>query len=65
MTGRIIFRVYFCCLLGACARGVQDTYDRYAYHAEKEHAFEALMAHIEPTVNPPADVVVPIQRREA
>jgi hypothetical protein len=45
--------------------GVQGTYDRYAYHAEKKHAFEALMAHIERTVNPPADVVVPIQRREA
>jgi integrase len=43
--------------------GVRGVYDRYAYHAEKKHAFEALAAQIEHIVNPPADVVVPIRRQ--
>jgi hypothetical protein len=46
--------------------GVRGVYDRYAYHKEKKHAFEALAAQVDRIVNPPADVVVPIRRhREA
>jgi integrase len=44
--------------------GVRGTYDRYAYHAEKKHAFEALAAQIERIVNPPADNVVPLRTKE-
>jgi integrase len=44
--------------------GVRGVYDRYAYHAEKKHAFEALAAQIERIVNPPADNVVPLRSGE-
>jgi integrase len=36
--------------------GVRGIYDRHAYHAEKEHAFEALAAMVERIVNPLANV---------
>jgi integrase len=41
--------------------GVRGTYDRYAYHAEKKRAFEALAAQVERIVNPPTDNVVPLR----
>jgi len=44
--------------------GVRGVYDRYAYHAEKKHAFEALAAQVARIVNPRADnVVVPLRKR--
>jgi integrase len=43
--------------------GVRGVYDRYAYHAEKKHAFEALAAQIERIVHPSPDVVVPMRRQ--
>jgi integrase len=42
--------------------GVQGTYDRYAYHAEKKQAFEALAAQVERIVNPHLDNVLPMLR---
>jgi hypothetical protein len=42
--------------------GVRGVRDRYAYHAENKHAFEALAAQIERNVNPAVDVVGPILR---
>jgi integrase len=45
--------------------GVRGTYDRYAYHAEKKHAFEALAAQVERIVNPPADNVASLDERRA
>ena len=39
--------------LGHVIAGVRGTYDRHEYHAEKQHAFEALAALIERIVNPP------------
>jgi integrase len=43
--------------------GVRGVYDRYAYHAEKKHAFEALAAQIERIVYQSPDVVVPMWRQ--
>jgi integrase len=43
--------------------GVRGVYGRYAYHAEKKHAFEALAAQIERIVHPSPDVVVPMRRQ--
>jgi len=40
--------------------GIRGVYDRYAYHAEKKHAFEKLAAQVERIVNP-TDNVVPIR----
>jgi len=37
--------------------GVRGTYDRYAYHAEKKRAFEALAAQIDRIINPQHNVV--------
>jgi integrase len=45
--------------------GVRGIYDRYAYHAEKKHAFETLAAQIERIVNPPADNVTSLDERRA
>jgi len=42
--------------------GVRGVYDRYAYHAEKKHAFEALASSIAHIVNPPADNVVTLRK---
>jgi integrase len=39
--------------LGHVIGGVRGTYDRYAYQAEKAHAFDALAAQIERVVRPP------------
>ena len=38
--------------LGHVIGGVRGTYDRYAYHAEKKAAFEALAAQIDRILNP-------------
>jgi integrase len=46
--------------LGHAMGGVRGTYDRYAYHAEKKHAFEALAAQIDRIINP-QDNVVPMR----
>jgi len=43
--------------------GVRGTYDRNAYHAEKERAFEMLAAQIDRIVNP-KDNVIPMSRSE-
>jgi integrase len=45
--------------------GVRGVYDRYAYHAEKKHAFEALAAMIDRIVNLPADNVTSLDERRA
>jgi hypothetical protein len=42
--------------------GIRGTYDRYAYHKEKAHAFEALAGMVDRIVNP-TDNVVPMQDR--
>jgi integrase len=42
--------------------GIRGTYDRYAYHKEKAHAFEALAGMVNRIVNP-TDNVVPMQDR--
>jgi integrase len=47
--------------LGHVIRGVRGIYDRHAYYDEKKHAFEALAALVERTVNPPAGNVVPLR----
>jgi len=44
--------------LGHVIAGVRGTYDRYAYLAEKRHAFEALAALIERIVNPQDNIVL-------
>jgi integrase len=49
--------------LGHVIGGVRETYDRHAYHTEKEKAFEALAAQIERIVNPPQGDVVPLRGR--
>ncbi len=43
--------------------GIRGTYDRYAYHDEKAHAFEMLAALVDRIITPPADNVVPINER--
>jgi len=44
--------------------GIRGTYDRYAYHDEKAHAFEALARQIDRIINPPAaDNVIPMPER--
>jgi integrase len=45
--------------------GVRGVYDRYAYHAEKKHAFEALAAMVERIVNLPANNVTSLDKRRA
>jgi integrase len=49
--------------LGHVIGGVRETYDRHAYHTEKEKAFEALATQIERIVNPPQGDVVPLRGR--
>jgi integrase len=49
--------------LGHAIGGIRGVYDKHQYHAEMAHAYEALAALIERIVNPPADVVTPMQRR--
>jgi hypothetical protein len=49
--------------LGHVMGGVRGTYDRYAYQAEKTHAFEALAAQIERIVHPPEGAVFQMRRR--
>jgi integrase len=49
--------------LGHVIGGVRETYDRHAYHTEKQRAFEALAAQIEQIVNPPQGDVVPLRGR--
>ena len=49
--------------LGHVLSGVRGTYDRHAYQAEMQHAFEAVASLVERIVNPPADVVTPLRRR--
>jgi integrase len=44
--------------------GVRGIYDRYAYHKEKAHAFEALAAMVDRIVNPPAANVVSLRSGE-
>jgi hypothetical protein len=46
--------------LGHVIGGMRGVYDRYAYLAEKRHAFAALAALVERIVNPPADNIVPL-----
>ncbi len=41
--------------------GIEATYNRHRYEAEKRHAFEALAALLERIVNPPADNVVTLR----
>jgi hypothetical protein len=43
--------------LGHTIRGVEGTYDRYAYAAEKRAAFEALAALLERILNPQSNVI--------
>jgi integrase len=45
--------------------GVRGVYDRYAYHAEKKHAFEALAAQVERIVHPASNVASLDERRTA
>ena len=47
--------------LGHTTSSLRRTYDRYAYEAEKRHAFEALARAVEDIARPPADTVVPIK----
>lgn len=49
--------------LGHVIGGVRGTYDRYAYHAEKKAAFEALAGQIDRIINP-KDNVVPMRSAE-
>jgi integrase len=50
--------------LGHVIRGVRATYDRHAYHPEKQQAFEALATEIGRIVNPPpASKVLPFKGR--
>jgi integrase len=49
--------------LGHVIGGVRETYDRHAYHTEKQRAFEALAAQIESIFNPPQGDVVPLRGR--
>jgi integrase len=49
--------------LGHVIGGVRGVYDRYEYHAEKKHAYEALAAQIERIVSPRKDNVIPVRRR--
>jgi integrase len=44
--------------LGHVIAGVRGTYDRYEYHAEKRHAFEALAGQIDRIVNRRDNVAV-------
>jgi integrase len=48
--------------LGHVIGGIRAVYDKHQYHAEMQHAFEALAAQVERIVNPPARVVVPLRR---
>jgi integrase len=50
-------------VLGHALQGVEGTYDRHAYDAEKGHALNALAGLIEKIVNPPADNVVSLEAR--
>jgi hypothetical protein len=43
--------------LGHVLAGVRGVYDRHAYHAEKQQAFQALAAQIDRIVNPHENVV--------
>jgi integrase len=45
--------------------GVRGTYDRYAYHKEKAHAFDALAGMVDRIVNPPTKNVTSLDRRRA
>jgi hypothetical protein len=45
--------------------GVRGVYDRYAYHDEKAHAFEALAAMVNRIINPPAANVASLDERRA
>ncbi len=49
--------------LGHVIGGVRGTYDRHAYHTEKQQAFEALASQIDRILNP-ADNVVPMRNQE-
>ncbi len=40
-------------VLGHTIKGVEGTYDRHGYEAEKAHALEALAALVERIINPP------------
>jgi integrase len=47
--------------LGHVIGGVRGIYDRHAFYAEKQHAFEALAGLLDRIVHPPGDVVVPLR----
>ena len=49
--------------LGHVIGGVRGIYDRFEFHAEKRHAFEALAQQIELIVNPPRGNVRQLKRR--
>jgi len=49
-------------VLGHAIGGVEGTYDRHLYAAEKAHALKALAGLIENILRPPADKVVPLAR---
>jgi integrase len=49
--------------LGHVLAGVRGVYDRHAYHAEKQRAFEALAAQIDRIVEPQENVVSLHQRK--
>jgi integrase len=49
--------------LGHVIGGIRGVYDQHTFHSEMQQAFEALAALIERIVNPPADIVTPMQRR--
>jgi integrase len=49
--------------LGHTITGVRGTYDRYAYHAEKTNAYEALAVQIDRIVNPQENVISIGERR--
>jgi integrase len=48
--------------LGHLTGPVRRVYDQHQYHAEMQHAFEALAAQIERIVSPPGNVVTPMRR---
>jgi integrase len=49
-------------VMGHVIRGVEGTYDRYSYDAEKAMALEKLTALVERIVNPSADNIVALAR---
>jgi len=49
--------------LGHVIGGIRGIYDRFEFHSEKRHAFEALADQIDLIANPPKGNVTPMKRR--